>query len=70
MRSLIQKTLSTAGRRLRVDRDNVPSAARRPRPETNADGRQGPSAMVMRHELESFRRAQGAAYWHHDRRAG
>jgi hypothetical protein len=46
-----------------VDGD-VPAAAG-----TSAADR-GPSTITMRSELESFRRAQGAAYWHHDRRAG
>jgi hypothetical protein len=70
MRSFSQKTFSAAVRRLLADRRTAPAAAARARPETNAGRRPGPSTMAMRRELESFRRAQGAAYWHHDGRAG
>jgi hypothetical protein len=68
MRSLTQKTFSAAVRRLLAGRRNAPSAAPRARPEADSGSRRDPSAMLMRSELESFRRAQGAAYWHHDRR--
>jgi hypothetical protein len=70
MGSLSQKTVSTAVRRLLADLHKLPSVASRARPETAAGRQQGPSAVTMRRDLESFRRAQGAAYWHHDRRAG
>jgi hypothetical protein len=62
MRSLTEKSFSTAVRRLLADRRNATRGARLG---TNA-GRRRPSAKAMRRELESFRRAQGAAYWHHD----
>jgi Arc/MetJ-type ribon-helix-helix transcriptional regulator len=70
MRSLGQKTFSAAMRRLLADRDAVSAAGPRARVETNAGRRRTPSSMAMRDDLESFRRAQGAAYWHHDRRPG
>jgi hypothetical protein len=70
MRSLGQKTFSAAVRRLLPDRHEVPAAGPRARPESEDGRRRTPSAMAMRHDMESFRRAQGAAYWHHDRRAG
>ena len=70
MRSLGQKSFSAAVRRLVADRRDVPAAAPRARPESKDGRRRTPSATTMRHDLESFRRAQGAAYWHHDRRPG
>jgi hypothetical protein len=70
MRSLGQKRFSAAVRRLLADGQDVPAAAARVRPESKDGRRRTPSATAMRHDLESFRRAQGAAYWHHDRRAG
>jgi hypothetical protein len=69
MRSLTQKTLSAAVGRLLAGRQKVPSAAASARSETDPSRRRGPSETVTRHELDSFRRAQGAAYWHYDRRS-
>jgi hypothetical protein len=70
MGSLDQKTFSAALRRLLSDRHDVTAAGPPARPETKAGRSRTPSSMARRHDLESFRRAQGAAYWHHDRRAG
>jgi hypothetical protein len=75
MRSLSQKRFSTAVRRLLAKRHNVRSASPRARPQTDAPldataGRgRGPSAMAARRDLDAFRQAQGAPYWHHDARA-
>jgi hypothetical protein len=69
MRSLSQQAFFVAVRRLLANRNRGPSAASLARPETKLGRWRGPSTIVMRRELESFRRAQGAAYWHHDRRA-
>ena len=70
MGSIGQKTFSDALRRLLADRHDVPAAGPQVRAGTKAGRPRTPSSPAMRHDLESFRRAQGAAYWHHDRRAG
>ena len=57
-----QDGLSIAVRRLVAQRITRAKA-------TSTSDRRGPSSVAMRRELEAFRRAQGAAYWHHDRRA-
>jgi hypothetical protein len=70
MRLLSPKNLSAAMRGLLAGGHKMPDVASRSRAKSNTDLRAGPSAIAMGRELESFRRAQGTPYWHHDRRAG
>jgi hypothetical protein len=70
MRTRNQKKFATAVRRVLTGRDGAPSVARRATPDADPRHRRGPLTTAMRRELESFRRAQAIAYWHHDDRAG
>jgi hypothetical protein len=60
-------TFSLTVRRLLADRREVAAAAPRMQPQADASRRRNRSAMATRQSVEAFRRAQGAAYWHHDR---
>jgi hypothetical protein len=70
MSSLSHTTLSATVRRLLADRRTRSAASARRRKRTGADRRRTPSTTTLRHELDSFRKAQGAPYWHHDQRGG
>jgi hypothetical protein len=68
MRSLSQKRFSSTVRALLADRHAKGSPALGARPGVGTRRRKGRSVVVMRRELESFRNAQAAPYWHHDHR--
>jgi hypothetical protein len=72
MRRSVQNKFSVAVRRMfahRYSRRGGNTRAHANPRGTDADRQRGPSTMAMRRELESFRLAQGAPYWHHDPRA-
>jgi hypothetical protein len=61
-------TLPAALRRLLTQRPILPTEGQRMRRQAAANPRD-PSSIVIHGELESFRRAQAASYWHYDHRS-